>query len=75
MVSPVAGREDSRFLRICLALLPALSAFMWVGESNSNLYAIGEYFLTYKHGFVKRALVGDLLSHLGYLSDAARSND
>ena len=68
MVFPVATREQSRLLRVVLALLPMLSAFMWVGESNSNLYAVAEYFLTYKHGFVKRGLVGELLSHLGYLS-------
>lgn len=49
-------------------VLPFLSAFVALGDSKSNDYGISEIFLNYHHGFVKRGLIGELLSPIKFLS-------
>lgn len=48
--------------------LPLVSSFTWMGGSPTNIYGMTEYFVNYHHGFVKRGLFGEMLTHLGYLS-------
>lgn len=55
---------QSRYFRLCALLLPAFSMLLWIGESRSSVYAVSEFFLTYKHGFIRRALTGQILSVL-----------
>lgn len=59
---------SARYLNILLLALPCLAAFSWIGESESNSYGVSQYFITYRHGFIKRGLIGQLLTPLGYLS-------
>jgi hypothetical protein len=51
-----------------LTALPLLASILWIGGSFHRTYGPTHYFLNYRHGFLKRALLGELLLPLHSIS-------
>lgn len=51
-----------------LTALPVLVSLLWLGGTFHRTYGPTHYFLTYQHGFLKRALLGELLLPLHFIS-------
>ena len=50
-----------------LTVLPVLVSLLWLGGTFHRTYGPTHYFLNYQHGFVKRALLGELLLPLHFI--------
>jgi len=48
-------------------VLPLLVSLLWLGGTFHRTYGPTHYFLNYQHGFVKRALLGELLLPLHFI--------
>jgi hypothetical protein len=51
-----------------LTALPILPSLLWLGGTYHRAYGPTHYFLNYQHGFLKRALLGELLLPLHSIS-------
>ena len=51
-----------------LTALPVLASLLWLGGTFHRAYGPTHYFLNYRHGFLKRALLGELLLSLHSIS-------
>lgn len=51
-----------------LTAFPVLASLPWLGGSLHRAYGPTHYFLSYEHGFLKRALLGELLRPMHYIS-------
>jgi hypothetical protein len=51
-----------------LTALPILASLLWLGGTFHRTYGPTHYFLNYQHGFLKRALLGELLLPLHFIS-------
>jgi hypothetical protein len=51
-----------------LTALPVLASLLWLGGTFHRAYGPTHYFLNYQHGFLKRALLGELLLPLHFIS-------
>ena len=51
-----------------LTALPVLASILWLGGTFHRTYGQTHYFLNYQHGFLKRALLGELLLRLHFIS-------
>lgn len=51
-----------------LTALPVLASILWFGGAFHRAYGPTHYFLNYQHGFLKRALFGELLLPLHFIS-------
>lgn len=51
-----------------LTLLPVLASLLWLGGTFRRAYGPTHYFLNYQHGFLKRALLGELLLPFHFIS-------
>jgi hypothetical protein len=57
-----------RWTRRLLTALPVLASLLWLGGTFHRAYGPTHYFLSYQHGFLKRALLGELLLPLHFIS-------
>ena len=70
-VSAAAPEDRPLSTRWCgrlLTALPLLVSLMWLGGRFSRTYGPTFYFLNYQHGFLKRALLGELLTPMQFIS-------
>jgi hypothetical protein len=51
-----------------LTALPVAVSLLWLGGTFHRTYGPTHYFLNYQHGFLKRALLGELLLPLHFIS-------
>jgi hypothetical protein len=51
-----------------LTALPVLASILWLGGTFHRAYGPTHYFLNYQHGFLKRALLGEVLLPLHSMS-------
>jgi hypothetical protein len=51
-----------------LTALPVAASLLWLGGTFHRTYGPTHYFLNYQHGFLKRALLGELLLPLHFIS-------
>lgn len=56
-----------RWTGCLLTALPVLVSLLWLGGMFRRTYGPTHYFLNYQHGFVKRGLIGEVLSHMALL--------
>jgi hypothetical protein len=57
-----------RWTGCLLTALPVLASLLWLGGTIHRTYGPTHYFLNYRHGFLKRALLGELLLPLHFIS-------
>ncbi|MFL6427239.1 MAG: hypothetical protein ACJ71S_03265 [Acidobacteriaceae bacterium] len=57
-----------RWTGCLLTALPVLASLLWLGGTFHRAYGPTHYFLNYRHGFLKRALLGELLLPLHFIS-------
>ena len=62
--NPALERAAGRLL----TALPVVAAMLWLGGAFHRSYGPTHYFLSYQHGFLKRALLGELLLPLPFIS-------
>lgn len=62
--SPALERAAGRLL----TALPVVASLLWLGGTFHRAYGPTHYFLSYQHGFLKRALLGELLLPLHFIS-------
>ena len=61
--------QDLDFAAIGFSLLPFFLCLTFLGSNiTGRTYGPSHWFATYQHGFLRRALVGELLSRIGFLS-------
>ena len=65
--APGTGRITQRWAACLLTALPLLVSLAWLGGTLNRAYGPTHYFLNYRHGFLKRALVGQVLSPLHFI--------
>ncbi|MBV8629305.1 MAG: hypothetical protein JOZ83_00160, partial [Silvibacterium sp.] len=64
-----ARREAWDFAGLGLSLLPFFVCITLIGSgAPGRTYGPSHWFATYGHGFLRRALVGNVLSRVGFLS-------
>jgi hypothetical protein len=66
--SAPAGAAHQRWAGRLLTALPVLASMLWLGGTFHRAYGPTHYFLSYQHGFLKRALLGELLLPLHFIS-------
>jgi hypothetical protein len=66
--SAPAGVAHQRWAARLLTALPVLASMLWLGGTFHRAYGPTHYFLSYQHGFLKRALLGELLLPLHFIS-------
>ena len=61
--------RNTDFSALCYTLLPLLLALRYVNSPpDHRTYGPSFWFLNYQHGFMRRALVGQLFSHFSFIS-------
>lgn len=67
--SPGAIFSRLNFPGIVFGLLPILVSLTLLGiQPGNRTYGPSHWFVTYEHGFLRRALIGQLFSHIHFLS-------
>ena len=66
--SAPASAAHQRWAGRLLTALPVLASLLWLGGTFHRAYGPTHYFLSYQHGFLKRALLGELLLPLHFIS-------
>ncbi|HEX6497337.1 MAG TPA: hypothetical protein VF018_17760 [Acidobacteriaceae bacterium] len=56
-----------RWTTCLLTALPVFASILWLGGTFHRNYGPTHYFLNYRHGFLKRALLGELLLPLHFI--------
>ncbi len=62
-----ASNRSQRWAGRLLTALPVLASLPWLAGTLHRAYGPTHYFLSYEHGFLKRALLGELLLPLHHI--------